>query len=223
MGRHGGELYRQQNYTKHVIKGGPRRAGRITASSIRQIEEFQSDWQESIDQEKKKSKNGQHTQTKHKAIHSTPILTVPTGKVSYQANIRPISKPGQVKPSKNQNKNSSHSPATKKDGRNKVTMPTTVLIQPRPSSGRTQFRFNARFDTSRAKALVLEDIHDHFGSMDIITYPGPVGIEDANGKQINFMGEVTFKINILERVTTVSAWVTNEIPPGSLLSWAREY
>ena len=53
--------------------------------------------------------------------------------------------------------------------------------------------------------------------MDVVTYPGPVGIEDANGDQINFMGEVTFKINILDRVTTVSAWVTNEIPPGSLI------
>ena len=56
-------------------------------------------------------------------------------------------------------------------------MPTTVLIQSRPSSGRTQLRFNTRFDTSRAKALLSEDIHDRFGSMDVITYPGPVGID----------------------------------------------
>ena len=27
-----------------------------------------------------------------------------------------------------------------------------------------------------------------------LVYPGPVGIDDANGDQINFMGEVTFKI-----------------------------
>ena len=53
--------------------------------------------------------------------------------------------------------------------------------------------------------------------MGVVTYPGPVGIEDANGDQINFMGEVTFKTNILDRVTTVNAWVTNEIPPGSLI------
>ena len=53
--------------------------------------------------------------------------------------------------------------------------------------------------------------------MDIVTYPGPVGIEDANGDQIHFMGEVTFKINILNRVTTVSAWVTSKIPPGQLI------
>ena len=96
-------------------------------------------------------------------------------------------------------------------------MPTTVLIQPRPSSGKTQLRFNAKFDTSRAKALLSENVHDRFGSMGVVTYPGPVGIEDVNGDQINFMGEVTFKTNILDRVTTVNAWVTNEIPPGSLI------
>ena len=31
------------------------------------------------------------------------------------------------------------------------------------------------------------------------------------------MGEVSFKISILNRVTTVSGWVTNEIPPGQLI------
>ena len=38
--------------------------------------------------------------------------------------------------------------------------------------------------------------------MDFVKYPGPIGIEDANGES---------------RVTTVSAWVTNELPPGSLI------
>ena len=46
-----------------------------------------------------------------------------------------------------------------------------------------------------------ENVHDRFGSMGVVTYPGPVGIEDANGDQKNFMGEVTFKTNILDRVT----------------------
>ena len=194
--------YTGNKITRNALSRAVQSAGRLTASSIRQIEDFQSDWQESINREKKKSKNGQHTQTKHKADHSTPIPTFLPRKVSYQAvntNIRPISKPSKVTPPKNQNINS-HSSTTKKDGRTKLTMPTTVLIQPRPSSGWTQLRFNARFDTSRAKALLSEDIHDRFGSMDVITYPGPVGIDDANGDQINFMGEV-----ILERVTTVSA------------------
>jgi hypothetical protein len=84
-------------------------------------------------------------------------------------------------------------------------------------SGQTKLKFIARFDTTRAKVLPSEDVHRRFGTMDIVTYPGPVDIEDANGDQIHFMGEVTFKINILNRVTTVSAWVTNEIPPGQLI------
>ena len=138
---------------------------------------------------------------------------MPPPKISYQAvntNIRPISKPSQVTPPKNQNINNSHSSTTKKDGLKKLTMPTMVLIQPQPSSGKTQLKFNA---TSRAKALLSEDVHSRF----VVTYPGPVGIENVNGDQINFMGEVTFKTNILDRVTTVNAWVTNEIPPGSLI------
>ena len=53
--------------------------------------------------------------------------------------------------------------------------------------------------------------------MDLVTYPGPVAMEDANGEPLHFMGEVTFKMNILNRVITVSAWVTNEIPPGQLI------
>ena len=84
-------------------------------------------------------------------------------------------------------------------------------------SGQTKLKFIARFDTTRAKVLPSEDVHRRFGTMDIVTYPGPVDIEDANGDQIHFMGEVTFKINILNRVTTVSAWVTSEIPPGQLI------
>ena len=149
-----------------------------------------------------------------------PIPTFLPRKVSYQAvntNIRPISKPSRVTPPRNQNINNSHSSTTKKNGRIKTTILTRVLIQPRPLSGKTQLRFNAKFDTSRAKALLSENVHDRFGSMGVVTYPGLVGIEDANGDQINFMGEVTFKTNILDRVTTVNAWVTNEIPPGSLI------
>ena len=139
----------------------------------------------SIDREKKKSKNGQHTPKKQKIDHSTPIPTMPHNKVSYQAvntNFRPISKPSRVTPPKNQNINNSHSPATKKDGRKKLTMPTTVLILPRPSSGKTQLRFNAKFDTSRAKALLSEDVYDRFGELDFVKYPGPIGIKDANGE-----------------------------------------
>ena len=103
--------YTGNKITQNALSRAVQSAGRLTASSIRQIEDFQSDWQESINREKKKSKNGQHTQTKHKADHSTPIPTLPPRKVSYQAvntNIRPISKPSRVTPPKNQNINNSH-------------------------------------------------------------------------------------------------------------------
>ena len=182
--------YTGNKITQNALSRAVQSVGRTTASSIRQIEDFQSEWQESINREKEKSKNGQHTQTKHKADHSTPIPTFLPRKVSYQAvntNIRPISKPSRVTPPRNQNINS-HSSTTKKNSCIKTTILTRVLIQPRPLSGKTQLRFNAKFDTSRAKALLSENFHDHFGSMDVVTYPGPVGIEDANGDQVNSWG-----------------------------------
>ena len=117
---------------------------------------------------------------------------MPYPKISYQAvntNIGPISKPSRVTPPRNQNINNSYLSTTKKNGRIKTTILTTVLIQPRPSSGKTQLRFNAKFDTSRAKALLSENVHNRFGSMGVVTYPRPVGIEDANGDQMNFMGD----------------------------------
>ena len=132
MGRHGSYKITQNKLSRAV-----RSAGRSTASSIRQIEDFQSDWRESINRKKKKSKNGQYKQTKQKVDHSTPIPTLPPPKISYQAvntNIRPISKPSRVTPPKNQNINNSHSWTKKKDGRTKTTMPTTVLIQPQTTA-----------------------------------------------------------------------------------------
>ena len=103
-----------------------------------------------VNREKKKSKNGQYKQTKQKVDHSTPIPTLPYPKISYQAvntNIGPISKPSRVTPPRNQNINNSHSSTTKKNGRIKTTILTMVLIQPRPLSGKTHLRFNAKFDT----------------------------------------------------------------------------
>ena len=206
--------------TRNALSRAVRSVARSTASSFRQIEEFQSEWQANINREKKKSKDDPYKQPKQVVNHSTPIPALPSHKISYQAvktNIRPIPEQSRVTPPKNQNIHNSHSSTTKKDGRIKTRMPTTVLILPRPSSGRTQLKFNARFDTTRVKALLSEDVHHRFGIMDLVTYPGPVAMEDANGEPLHFMGEVTFKINILNRVTTVSAWVTNEIPPGQLI------
>ena len=62
-----------------------------------------------------------------------------------------------------------------------------------------------------------KDVKHLFGLMDFITYPGPVALLDANGQPLNFVGEMTFKITVEERTTSVSAWVTNKIQPGQLI------
>ena len=63
--------------TRNLLSRAVQSFGRLTASSIRQIEDFQSDWQESINPEKKKSKNGQYKQKKQTVNHSMPIPTLP--------------------------------------------------------------------------------------------------------------------------------------------------
>ena len=69
----------------------------------------------------------------------------------------------------------------------------------------------------RTKSLLSKDIKHLFGTMNVITYPGPVAMEDANGQPLHFVGEMTFKITIEERTTTINAWVTNDIQPGQLV------
>ena len=96
-------------------------------------------------------------------------------------------------------------------------MPTTVKVSLRPSTGKNSFKFNALFDMERTKSLLSEDVEHLFGDINVITYPGPVANEDANGQPLHFVGEMTFKITINERTTTVSAWVTNDIQPGQLI------
>ena len=100
-------------------------------------------------------------------------------------------------------------------------MPTMVKILPRPSTGRFPFKFNAKFDMKQTKSLLLEDVQHIFGIMDVITYPGPVAVENTNGETLHFVGEMTFKITIEGRTTTVSAWVTNEIRTGQLIQGSR--
>ena len=96
-------------------------------------------------------------------------------------------------------------------------MPTVVQISPRPSTGREAFTYDATFDMSRTKSLVSEAVEKHFGLTDIITYPGPVGLQDANGEPIYCSGEVTFNVTIEDKTTSVSAWVTNDIHGGQLI------
>jgi hypothetical protein len=73
----------------------------------------------------------------------------------------------------------------------------------------------------QTKSLLSEDVQHLFGIMDIITYPGLVAMENAYGEPLHFMGEMTFKITIEKRTSTVSAWVTNEIPTGQLILGSR--
>lgn len=69
----------------------------------------------------------------------------------------------------------------------------------------------------RTKSLLSEDVEHLFGTMNIITYPGPVAMADANGQPLHFVREMTFKITIEDRTTTVSTWVRNDIQPGQLV------
>ena len=67
------------------------------------------------------------------------------------------------------------------------------------------------------KLLLSEDIQHLFGTMVLITYPDPVALTDTNGEPLHFVGDMTFKIIIEGRSTTMSAWVTNGIEPGQLI------
>ena len=96
-------------------------------------------------------------------------------------------------------------------------MPPVVQIIPRASSGRNAFEWKARFDMSRTKSIISEDMEKHFRQVDIITYPGPVGLIDADWQPLHSSGEVTFNITIVERTTSVTTWMTNAIKRGQLI------
>ena len=196
--------------TRSTLSRAVRSVARSTMSAFRQIEEFRLEWQANVDPLKrptewKRSKDYQYKRPRQITDHSTPISALPSRKSSYQADtskIRPIPEQSWVTPQKNQNKHTSRSATTKKDSRIKKKMPTTVTILPRPSSGKSPLKFNARFDVKRTKSLLSEDVHHLFCKMDLVTYPGPVAMEDTNGKPLHFMGEVTFEITIFGRTTT---------------------
>lgn len=102
--------------------------------------------------------------------------------------IRPISGTNRATRYTSHNNNISYSLAARLDSRKKIKMPTTVQILPQPSTGKKPFKFNVNFDTSRTKSILSEDIETHFGLMDVLTYPGPVALLDANGQLLNFCG-----------------------------------
>ena len=54
----------------------------------------------------------------------------------------------------------------------KFEMPPVVQIIPRASTGKNDFKWEAHFDMSRTKLIVLEDVEKCLGVAEIITYPG---------------------------------------------------
>ena len=96
--------------------------------------------------------------------------------------IRPISGTNQATPSTNQNNNFSDSLGARPDSREKIKMPTTIQISPRPSTGKKPFKFNVNFDMSRTKIILSEDV-------------------ETNSQPLNCVGEVTFKVIIEERAS----------------------
>ena len=96
----------------------------------------------------------------------------------------------------------------------KFEMPPVDQIIPRASTGRRAFEWKASFDMSRTRSVISKDVEKHFGPAEIITYPGPVGLTDADGQPLYCSGEVTFNITIAERTTSITAWVTNAIERG---------
>ena len=98
-----------------------------------------------------------------------------------------------------------------------IKMPTTILITPRESTRRTPFTHPVIFDTTRTKAVVAENIEHIFGEMEVIKYPGPVGLQDGQGQPLNCSGEVTFNATIGGKTGSVSAWVTPDVEDGTLV------
>ena len=112
---------------------------------------------------------------------------------------------------------SSYRPAVHQNGRTTIKMPTNILITPRESSRKEPFLHPVTFDTSHTKAFVAEDIENIFGDVIVIKYPGPVGLEDGQGKSLNCSGEVTFNVTMGGKIGSVSAWITPDIPNGALV------
>ena len=117
--------------------------------------------------------------------------------------IRLIPRNNSVTPSINRNIDFSYKLGAKPDGHiKKIKMPMVIQISPQPSTGREAFTYNVKFNMSRTKSIVSEDVETHFRQMEVLTYPSLVGLPDANGQPIHCSGEVTFNVTIAGRTTT---------------------
>ena len=82
---------------------------------------------------------------------------------------------------------------------------------------RATFTCEANFDMTQRQSLVSESIEGLFGLTKFITAPGPVGLTDGNKQDLPCLGTVTFCIKIAEKMTIVTAWVTDAIREGTLV------
>ena len=96
-------------------------------------------------------------------------------------------------------------------------MPPTIQIIPHPSTGRKPFEWEASFDMTRSRSLVSENIEELFGLSEIITFPGPVGLTDAEKRKLACSSTIAFNIRIAERKTSVTAWVMGTLKGGQLV------
>ena len=217
--------------TRDVLARGVRGAAKNTKRALHQIDEFIQEehaWASQFDLEQQpawiEAGRGQQNNIQIKQQQPAPVTALPD-QSAYKGRVQakkerkwPIPGNKSVAPLANRSLDFSCKLDTKPDSRiRRIKMPTVVQISPRPSTGREAFEYDATFDMSRTKSLLSEVVEDHFGLTDIITYPGPVGLQDANGEPIHCSGEVTFNVTIEDKTTSVSAWVTSDIHGGQLI------
>jgi hypothetical protein len=67
--------------------------------------------------------------------------------------------------------------------------------------------------------MISEDLESLFGTIEVVTLPGPVGLTDAKGRELPCSGVITFGVELAGRTTSVTAWVSlalrNRIIVGS--------
>jgi hypothetical protein len=88
-----------------------------------------------------------------------------------------------------------------------TNMPTVFRFTPRPASGRQSFDRDTRIDTRYKRTMVSEDLEGLLGAMQVVSPPGPIGLEDANGRKLPCPGLVDFTVEFAGRMCDVTAWV----------------
>ena len=61
-----------------------------------------------------------------------------------------------------------------------LKMPTIIRFIIRPSSGRQPFERKAKFDTKMKQTMISDDLEELFGTMEVVSPPGPVIQKSAN-------------------------------------------